>query len=98
MRIPALQTVGVLCGQLLARTRRHADHQRHAELTARHVPDRGGGIHDLIQRQQAEVDGHHLDDRAHASGGRADAGTDKTGFAERGVADPVLPEFVHQPL
>jgi hypothetical protein len=52
----------MLRGELLARTGRHADHQRHAELPARHVPDRGGRVHDLVERQQAEVDRHQLDD------------------------------------
>jgi hypothetical protein len=36
------------------------------ELPARHVPQGGGVVHDLVEREQAEVHRHDLDDRPHA--------------------------------
>ena len=62
--IPAFETVGVLRGELPPAAGRHADHQRHAELIAGHVPDRRRIVEDLVERQQAEIDRHDLDDRA----------------------------------
>ncbi len=76
--IPAFQAVGMLGGELLARAGGHADHDGHAELPARHVPQGSGVVHDLVQRQQAEVDRHDLDDGAHAAERCADAGTHET--------------------
>jgi hypothetical protein len=38
--VPALQAVRVLGGELAPRAARHADHDRDAELAARHVRDR----------------------------------------------------------
>ena len=35
------------------------------ELAAGHVQQRGGVVEDLVEREQAEVDGHDLDDRPH---------------------------------
>jgi hypothetical protein len=55
MGIPPLEAVGMLRGQLLARAGGHADDQRHAELPARHVPDRGRRVHDLVERQQEKL-------------------------------------------
>ena len=75
--IPSLQRMGVLGGQLLACAGGHADHQRHVELTARHVQQGGGGVEDLVQGQEAEVDRHHLDNRTHAAQGRTDSRADK---------------------
>jgi len=41
----------------------HADHERDVELTAGHVQQRGRVVEDLVEREQAEVHGHDLDDR-----------------------------------
>ena len=78
--------------------RRHADHHRHVELAARHVEEGGGVVHDLVQRQQAEVDGHDLDDRPHPAQRRADARADEAGFGQGRVADPLRAELLKQPL
>ena len=43
----------MLRGKLFARTRRHADHHRHAELVVGHMAQGGGGVHDLVKRQEA---------------------------------------------
>jgi hypothetical protein len=68
----------VLSRELAAGSGRHPDHERHAELTARHVPQGRRGVHDLIEREQAEVDRHHLDDRPHTAESCTDPGTDET--------------------
>ena len=94
MRVPAFEAVGVLRRQLPPRTGRHADHERNAELTTRHVSDGCRVVDDLIQRQQAEIDRHHLDNRAHAAERSADAGPDEGRFRQRRIANAVGPELV----
>ena len=96
MRVPPLKTVGVLRCELLAGARCHADHKRHAELPPRHMPDRGGGVEDLVQRKQREIHRHQLHDRAHASRRGTDAGPRETGFAQWCVSDAGFAEFIHQ--
>ncbi len=88
----------MLRGELSAGAGGHADHQRDVELAARHVEDRGGVVDDLIEREQAEVDRHDLDDRSHAAERRADAGADERRFRERRVADALGPELLEQAL
>ena len=88
----------MLRGELPAGAGRHPDDQRHAELAARHVAERRGVVDDLIEREQAEVDRHHLDDRPHAAERRADAGADERRLRERRVADALGAELVEQPL
>ena len=51
VRVPAFQAVRVLRGDPPAAPGRHPDHQRHGELAARHVRDRGGVVDDLVERQ-----------------------------------------------
>ena len=84
VRVPDLQAVRVLGGQLAPAARRHAHDQRHAHLPARHVAQRRRVVHDLVEREQAEVDRHHLDDRAHAAERRADPRADEAD-SESGV-------------
>src|SRR6056297_2160270 len=98
MRVPTLEAVGMLRGQLLAGAGGHADHHGHAELSARHVPDRGGRVHDLVEREQAEIDRHQLHDRPQPGRRSTDARAGETRLAERRVADAVLAELVHQTL
>ena len=88
----------MLRGKLAACAGRHADHQRHAELAARHVAHRGRVVEDLIEREQAEIHRHHLDDRAHAGHGRADPRPDEAGLRERRVANALGAELVQQAL
>ena len=87
----------MLCGELAPTAGRHADHERDRELAARHVADGGRVVENLVEREQAEVDRHHLDDRAHARECRADAGADERRFREWRVADTLLAEFREQP-
>ena len=98
VRIDAFQAVRMLGGELAARAGRHADHQRHAELPARHVPDGGGIVEDLVQREQREIHRHDFHDRAHAVHRRTDAQPGEAVLRQRRVADALGPEFVEQPL
>ena len=90
---PAFKAVRMLGRQLPTRAGGHADHHRCCELTARHVADGGGGVHDLIQRQQAEIHRHDLDDRAHSDHGRPNSRAGEAGFRQRRVADARRAEF-----
>ena len=98
VRVPPLEAVRMLRGELPPGTGRHADHERDAELAARHMADGGGVIDDLVEREQAEVDGHHFDDRQHAVQRRADARADERRLGQRRVAYALLAEFRQQSL
>ena len=76
----------MLCRELAAGAGRHADNQRHGELAARHMRDRRGVVDDLVERQQAEIDRHDLDDRPHAGHRRADARRRRRRLSESGVS------------
>ena len=75
MREPAFQTVRMLGGELLARPPVAI---RMTSGTLNCPPDMcrsvAAVVHDLIERQQTEVDRHDLDDRPHAAERRSDAG------------------------
>jgi hypothetical protein len=98
VRVPDLETVRVLRSELTARSGRHADHHWHRELAAGHVAQRCRVVHDLVDREQAEVDGHHLDDRPQASHRGADARADERRFRQRRITNPLLAELVQQSL
>lgn len=74
----------------------HPDHQRHVELAAGHVQQGCGVVHDLVEGQEAEVDGHDLHDGSHPAERGADPGADEPGLGQRGVADPFRPELLQQ--
>ena len=88
----------MLGGKLAAGAGRHPDHQWNAELISRHVAHGRRSIEDLVEREQAEIDRHHLDDRPHAGHRRADAGAGKSGFRKRRIANPLGAEFGEQPV
>ena len=96
--VPALQAVRVLGGELPTRAGGHPDHERHGELPAGHVSQRRRGVDDLVERQQAEVDRHHLDDRAQPAQRRADPDADEPQLRQRRVAHPLGPELLEQAL
>ena len=70
----------VLGCKLLAGPRCHSDHNWNAKLIVGHVPQSGGGVQNLVQRQKREVHGHDLYDRAHTGNGSPNACAGKTGF------------------
>ncbi len=88
----------MLCRQLAAGAGRHANDDRHRELAARHMADGRRIVDDLVERQEAEIDRHDLDDRAHPAERRADPGADEGRFGKRRVADAFGAELVEQPL
>ena len=96
--VPALEAVRVLGGELPARPGGHPDHERNAELPAGHVAQRRGGIHDLIERQKAEVHRHHFDDRPQPAQRRADPDTDEAQLRQGSVAHPLGTELLEQSL
>jgi hypothetical protein len=53
----------------------------------------GCGIDDLVECEQAEIDGHQFDDGAHAAQGRADAGAGEAEFRKGGIADAFRAEL-----
>src|SRR3546814_5872256 len=55
-------------------------------------------VHDLVEREQAEVDGHHLDDRPHPAERRADARAHERELGERRVTNPLGAELLEQSL
>ncbi|MCY1238311.1 hypothetical protein D9M72_510400 [compost metagenome] len=96
MRQPPFQAVRVLGTQLPAGAGGHPDDQRHVELPAGHVQQRGGIVHQLVQRQQAEIDGHDLHNGTHPAQCRPDACAHEAGFGQWGVPDPFRTEFLEQ--
>jgi hypothetical protein len=56
----------MLRGELQGGAVRPAEHDRHAELPARHVQHLGGRVDDLVEREQREIPGHELDHRSQA--------------------------------
>ena len=54
--VPAFEAVRMLRRHLAASACRHAHHQRHAELPARHVTQGRCVIQNLIHGQHAEID------------------------------------------
>lgn len=88
--------MGMLGGELPAGTGRHADHQRHRELAIGHMGNAGSVVHDLSERQQAEVDCHDFNNRPHARHGRAATGADEHRFRPGGVANAFATELRQQ--
>jgi len=87
----------VLGGELSSCPGGHPDHERHGELAAGHVEQRGGVVDELVEREQGEVHRHDLDDRVHPSERRAYPRAGEAGLGEGGVADAVRPELLEQP-
>ena len=95
--VPDLEAVLVLRGHLAAAARRHPDDDRDAQLPSGHVAHRGRVVDHLVEREQAEVDRHHLDDRPHPAEGGADPRADEGRLGERGVPHALGAELVEQP-
>ena len=98
VRVPALEAVRVLGGELAAGAGGHSDHQRNVKLPARHVSVERRRVDDLVEREQAEVHRHHLDDRTHPTQRGTDAGADERELGERRVADALGTELVEEAL
>lgn len=94
VRKKRLPTVGMLCRQLPPDAATHPNHDGDVQLAARHVQERGGVVDDLVEGQQAEIDGHHLHNRAHPGHRRAD----KAGLGQRHVHDSLGAKFPQKPF
>ena len=98
VREPALPRLRVLRGELQRGAVRAAEHDRHLVLAARHVEHLRGGVHDLVEREQREVPGHELDDRAQPDHRRADADAGESELGDRRVDDAHLAELLEESL
>src|SRR5438552_12192710 len=93
-----LHRLRVLRGELVRGAARPADHDRHVVLAARHVVQLRGRVDDLVQGEQREVEGHHLDHGTQPHHGRADADAGEARLRDRRVDDPLGPELLEQTL
>src|SRR5262249_15105577 len=72
------------------------DHQRERHLAARHVAALGDLVGDQVPADREEVAEHDLGDRAEAGHGRAHGRAQDRLLADRGVPDPLWPEFLQE--
>ena len=75
-----------------------AEHHRHLRLAAEHVADLGALEHELFHRQGQEIHELHLGDGRHPGDGGTDRSARNGGLSDGGIAHPLRPEFVDQPL
>ena len=87
--VPGLQPVRVRGRQAAGHPRAAAEDDRHGELAAAHVPHVGRVVDDLVDRHQAEAEGHELDDRPQPDHRRADADAREALLGDRRVDDPL---------
>ena len=66
VRVEVLERTASAARRAVRRAARAAEHDRQLELPARHLPDLGRVVDDLIERDEREVPGHELDDRPQA--------------------------------
>jgi hypothetical protein len=60
------------------------------------VQQRRSVVHDLVECEQAEVDGHDFDDRSHAAERGTDAGANERRLGQRSVANSIGAELLQQ--
>ena len=96
VREPRLERLRVLRRELQRGAVRAAEHDRDVVLAARHVEQLRGRVEHLVEREQREVPGHELDDRAQADHRRADADAGEPELGDRRVDDAHLAEFLEQ--
>ena len=75
---------------------RRPDDERNGELAAGEVVELRRLVEDLVHRDADEVEELDLAHRPDAGHGEADRVADRARFAERGVADPLLPVVVEE--
>ena len=74
-------------GELMGDAIAAAEDDGQLELSAGHVADVGGVVHELVHANQREGPGHELDDGSQSAHSSADAQAGKTGFADGRVND-----------
>ena len=67
-------------------------------MTAGHVENLRGGVHDFVEREQSEVPGHELDDWPEANHRCTDANPSEAELGNRSIDDAHRPELVEQSL
>src|SRR5690606_4496042 len=96
VRVPALECLRVLCSQLQRCATGSSEDNRAADLSTAHVSNLGGCVHHLIDGQQREVPGHHLDYRAQSHHGRTDTDAGESQFGDRSVDHATSTELLQQ--
>jgi hypothetical protein len=96
VRVEALERLGMLGPELQRRAARSSEDDRHADLPARHVAHLGGRVDDLVDGQQREVPGHHLDDRTEADHRGADADAGEPQLGDGRVDHPLGTELLEE--
>src|SRR5216684_6225951 len=99
----AMQEIGfealaMLCTELMACALRCAYNHRHLGVAAEHVMNLGGVVDDLIDREQAEIDRHQLDNWLEPAHRGADSGADYREFRNRRVTDALFAVDSKQPV
>src|SRR5216683_1686009 len=99
----AMQEIGfealaMLCTELMARALRCAYDHRHLGMAAEHVMNLGGVVDNLIDREQAEIDRHQLDNRLEPAHRGADSGADDREFRNRRVTHALFAVDGKQPV
>ena len=62
MSIPGFEHLGVLCSALCSTPSGSTYDQGHLRLSSKHVVQLGSTVDDQISGEQAEIDGHQLED------------------------------------
>ena len=93
VRVQALDAPGVGRAELSARAVVAAEHDRAAELSARHVEHLRGVVEDRVCSDERERPRHELDDRAQAHRGGADRHAGEARLRDRRVDDAALAEL-----
>ena len=90
---PGLEALRVLRGAALAGAALRAQHERHAELPARHRVRLRRRVDELVERERDEVDVHDLEHRPQPRLGGADGDAADRRLADRRVEHAVAPEL-----
>src|SRR5581483_9795072 len=90
--------VAVLAAHLAGARVGATKHDRAIELPARHLPELGRVVEDLVEGDRAEVPRHKLDDRAQADHGRTDAYPGEAAFRDGRIDDALDAELVQHAL
>src|SRR5712691_7642373 len=94
----SFEALTMLCTKLMARALRCAYNHRHLGVAAEHVMNLGGVVDDLIDREQAKIDRHQLDNRLEPAHRGADSGADYREFRNRRVTHALFSVDGKQPV
>src|SRR5208337_168551 len=83
----------MLCAKLVPCATGTTNHYGDGELPPRHVEHLGRAVHDLVERQNREVERHHLHDGPQARHGCPNPQTGETQFGDGRVQHTHRPEL-----